>query len=64
MAYAVVEEASGHRAVMDVSYADLGGETLGRFLRRYPGQLRPSSEMAFQLSDRKYVEYVGASYED
>lgn len=62
--YAVVEDASGHRAVMDVSYANLGGETLERFVRRYPGQLRPSSEMALQLSGRKYVEYVGASYED
>jgi hypothetical protein len=64
VAYAIVEDALGHRAVLDVSYANLGGETLERFVRRYPGQLRPSSEMALQLSGRKYVEYVGASYED
>ncbi len=64
VAYAVVEDASSHRYVMDVSYANLGRETLERFVRRYPGQLRPSSEMALQLSDRKYVEYIGASYED
>jgi hypothetical protein len=64
IAYAVVEDALGHRTVMDVSYANLGGETLERFMKRYPGQLRPSSELALQLSGRKYVEYVGASYED
>jgi hypothetical protein len=64
VAYAIVEDTSSHRSVMDVSYANLGGETLERFVRRYPGQLRPSSEMAFQLSDRRYVEYLGASYED
>jgi hypothetical protein len=64
VAYAVVEDALGHRTVLDVSYANLGGETLERFVRRYPGQLRPSSEMALQLSGRRYVEYVGVSYED
>jgi hypothetical protein len=64
VAYAVVEDTSGHRYVMDISYANLGMETLERFVRRYPVQLRPSSEMALQLSDRKYVEYIGASYED
>lgn len=62
VAYAVVEDALGHRTVMNVSYANLGGEALERFVRRYPEQLRPSSEMALQLSGRRYVEYVGASY--
>jgi hypothetical protein len=64
VAYAVVEDASSHRYIMNVSYANIGKETLERFVKRYPGQLRPSSEMALQLSDRKYVEYIGASYED
>ena len=64
VAYTVVEDALGHRYVIDVSYANLGREALERFVRRYPGQLRPSSELALQLSDRKYIEYIGASYED
>jgi hypothetical protein len=64
VAYAVVEDALGHRTVMSVSYANLGGEAMERFVRRYPEQLRPSSEMALQLSGRRYVEYIGASYED
>jgi hypothetical protein len=64
VAYAVVEDALGHFTVLDVSYANLGGETLERFMKRYPEQLKPSSEMALQLSGRKYVEYIGASYED
>ena len=64
VAYAVVEDTSSHRYIMNVSYANLGNETLERFVKRYPSQLRPSSEMALQLSERKYVEYVGASYED
>jgi hypothetical protein len=49
---------------MDVSYTALNGETLERFVKRYPGQLKPSTEMALQLSDRKYIEHIGASYED
>jgi hypothetical protein len=64
VAYAVVEDVSGRRFVMDISYANLGKETLEKFVRRYPGQLKPGSEMALQLSERKYVEYIGASYED
>jgi hypothetical protein len=64
VAYSVVEDTSGLRIVMNVSYANLGGETLERFVRRYPKQLRPSSEIALQLSDCKYVDYSGASYED
>jgi hypothetical protein len=64
VAYAVVEDASGHIYVMNVSYTNLGKETLEKFVNRYPKQLKPSSEMALQLSDRKYVEYIGASYED
>jgi hypothetical protein len=64
VAYSVVEDASGQRVVLDVSYTALDGETLERFVRRYPGQLKPSSEMALQLSNRRYVEYIGAGYED
>jgi hypothetical protein len=64
IAYVVVEDALGHRYIMDVSYTNLGKETLEKFVKRYPKQLKPSSEMALQLSDRKYIEYVGASYED
>ena len=62
--FAVVEDSSGHRFVMNISYSNLGKETLERFVKRYPGQLRPASEMALQLNDRKYVEYIGASYEE
>ena len=64
IAYAIVKEISGHLYVMDVSYTNLGRESLEKFVKRYPRQLRPSSEMALQLSDRKYIEYIGASYEE
>jgi len=64
VAYAVVEDTTGQRYIMNVSYANLGKETLEKFVKRYPRQLKPSSEMALQLSDRKYIEYIGASYED
>ena len=64
VAYAVVKNSSDHLYVMDVSYTNLGKETLEKFVKRYPQQLRPSSEMALQLSDRTYIEYLGASYED
>jgi hypothetical protein len=62
--YIVVEDTSGRHYILDVSYANMGRETLEKFVKRYPRQLRPSSEMALQLSDRKYIEYIGASYED
>jgi len=35
IAYAVVEDAPGHRYVMEVSYTNLGKETLEKFAKRY-----------------------------
>jgi len=49
---------------MDISYANLGKETLERFLIRYPTQLKPGSLMALQLSGSEYLEFLGASYEE
>ena len=64
VAYSIVEDSTGHSYILDVSYTAIEGETLERFIRRYPGQLKPSSEMALQLSGRKYLKYVGAGYEE
>ncbi len=61
--YSVTEDGTGRRTLLDVSYANIGRETLEKFIRRYPEQLKPAAEMALQLSGSKYLEYVGASYE-
>jgi len=62
VAYAVTEDDTGRRTLLDVSYANTGKETLEKFIKRYPTQLKPAAEMALQLSSGKYLEYVGASY--
>ncbi len=64
VAHSVVEDDSGRRNLLDVSYANTGRETLEKFIRRYPTQLKQAAEMALQLSSGKYLEYVGSSYEE
>ena len=62
--YFIIREENGNLLVMDVSFANPGKETLERFIKRYPTQLKPANTMALQLSGREYVEYLGVSYED
>ncbi len=64
VAYFIVRNEKGELSVMDVSYSNLGKETMEHFINRYPGQLKPANVMALQLSGLEYVDYIGASYED
>ncbi len=60
----VREERDGGLKVMDVSFANIGRETLQRFMRRYESQLKPASVMSLQVAGKEFVEFLGASYEE
>ena len=64
VAFSIIKDGNGPLQIIDVSYANLGKETLERFVTRYPIQLKPSSTMALQLSGSEYLEFLGASYEE
>jgi hypothetical protein len=64
VAFILARWEDGTLRVLDVSFANLGKETLERFNDRYPRQLRPANAMALQLSGGEYLEYLGASYEE
>jgi hypothetical protein len=64
VAFILARLEDGSLRVIDVSFANLGKETLERFTDRYPRQLRPANAMALQLSSGEYIEYLGASYEE
>jgi len=61
--YLLVRGNDGELTVEEVSFANPGGETLERFVKRYPTQLRPAGALAYQLNGRELVDYLGASYE-
>ena len=64
VAFILARWEDGALRILDVSFANLGKETLERFNDRYPRQLRPANAMALQLSGGEYIEYLGASYEE
>jgi len=64
VAFILARWEDGTLKVLDVSFANLGKETLERFNDRYLRQLRPANAMALQLSGGEYLEYLGASYEE
>jgi hypothetical protein len=48
---------------MDVTYRNLGKETLNHFINRYEKQLMNMTKMSLQLRKIEYVQNVGFSYE-
>ena len=48
---------------MDVTYRNLGKETLNHFITRYEKQLMNMTKMSLQLRKIEYVQNVGFSYE-
>jgi len=64
VAFILAKLEDGTIRVIDVSFTNLGKETLERFTDRYPRQLRPTNALGLQLSGGEYLEYLGASYEE
>lgn len=57
------EKDTGRTSVMDVSFPNMGKETLERFMKRYHSQLKPANVMIMEASGKEYVKYLGCSYE-
>lgn len=55
---------SGKLLVMDVRYANIGGETLEHFIDRYNSHLKPSSIMSLEAGGKELIRYLGYSYEN
>ncbi len=60
----VVKEPSGVHQFMDVSFRNIGGETLTHFINRFQKQLEPMTKMSVQGANLDYVECVGFSYDE
>jgi hypothetical protein len=60
----VVKEPSEVYRVMDVSFRNIGKETLTHFSNRFQKQFEPMTKMSVQGANLDYVEYVGFSYNE
>lgn len=64
LVFFVVKEPSGVYRVMDVSFRNIGKETLTHFSNRFQKQLEPMTKMSVQGANLDYVECVGFSYDE
>lgn len=62
--FVVRDKESGSLRVMDISFPNIGKETLEHFIKRYHSQLKPSNIMGLEANGREYVKYIGCSYEE
>jgi hypothetical protein len=58
------ERGSGSLRVMDVSYGNLGTETVKGFIDRYQTQFEPTIKMSLMASGLEYQRLIGYSYEE
>jgi hypothetical protein len=58
-----IAKENGAYSFTDVSYRNLGKETLNHFVTRYEKQLMNMTKMSLQLRKIEYVQNVGFSYE-
>jgi len=59
----IKEEGSGNLKMLDVSYRNLGAETLKHFMNRYQTQFEPTIKMSLMASGLEYQRLIGYSYE-
>ena len=55
---------SGRLSVMDVSYRNLGTETVKHFMNRYQMQFEPTIKMSLMSRGLEYLRLIGYSYEE
>jgi hypothetical protein len=60
----IKERGSGSLRVMDVSYRNLGAETVKGFIDRYQTQFEPTIKMSLMASGLEYLRLIGYSYEE
>lgn len=64
MIYLIVKEAAGSYSFMDVSFRNLGKETLEHFITRYHQQLETMTRLSLQGAGREFIDCLGHSYEE
>ena len=63
--YLIVKDvASGGYSFVDISFRNLGKETLEHFINRYHQQLEIMTKLGLQGSGREYVDCPGHGYEE
>jgi len=58
------EKRSGTLSVLDVSYRNLGTETVKHFMERYETQFEPTIRMTLMSRGTEYLRLLGYSYEE
>ncbi|RLI33933.1 hypothetical protein DRO56_00470 [Candidatus Bathyarchaeota archaeon] len=58
------EKEGGGLKVLDISYRNLGTETLRHFITRYQSQLEPTVKMSLMAGGLEYLALIGYSYEE
>jgi len=58
------ERGSGSLRVLDISYRNLGAETVKGFMDRYQTQFEPTIKMSLMASGLEYLRLIGYGYEE
>jgi len=64
MIYLIVKNAEKSYEFMDVSFRNLGKETLEHFITRYHQQLEAMTKLSLQTVGREFIECPGHSYQE
>jgi hypothetical protein len=62
--YLMVKDAAGGYSFMDVSFRNLGKETLEHFINRYHQQFETMTKLSLQSVSREFIECLGHCYEE
>ena len=62
--YLIVKDAAGSYSFMDISFRNLGNETLEHFITRYHQQLETMTKLSLQSAGREFIDCLGHSYEE
>jgi hypothetical protein len=60
----IKERGSGSLSVLDVSYRNLGTDTVRHFMDRYQTQFEPTIKMSLMSRNLEYLRLIGYSYEE
>jgi hypothetical protein len=62
--YLIVKDAEKSYQFMDVSFRNMGKETLEHFITRYHQQLEAMTKLSLQTVGREFIECPGHSYQE
>ncbi len=60
--FIVIKGPNGAYKLTDVSFRNLGAETLARFIDRYHQQLESMTRLSLRIERSEYIECIGYSY--